>query len=690
MKIIKWVIGIVLAVFVLLVIAVVVLVNFVNPNDYRNQINQAISDKIHKPFAIKGDISWVFFPSLGFKAQNMTIGDRQAKDLYVELNILEINLQLLPLLHKNIAVNALRVDGAQVLLPADQDDAQATFSAAENNNPANALFALPQLSLKALSIKNANIVKQKSNGAPLWQIKNLSEEATDLSINQTFPEQVDFTFSYPEKNISANINFKTDLRFDMPAATLQLFSPKLRIENSSNGLLNGTLNFTMKKLLVDLLKQNISAEKFSGDFNQLNFSGQTTVNHFLTNPSAQGNIALSTDHLKAVFDTLHIALPKMQSESALSKFSLTTDFQYDNNQLRADPLTVQLDQATFKGSITSADLKNLAVELNLGVPNLNLSDYLTASDPSGASHINLAGSQLNVKLLPPIGEQSWLASTVSGSMKVKKLTYNNEVLSNLELGLDAKNQIFNIIKFHSEIWQGMVDATGVVNLQRSAPQFTLNPQIKNMQIKNIMAIVEPKFNLTGLANMNGTINSAGSSLDAIKQNLTGRLAVRVNSGVLHGVDVSYWLKAAQQVLHQQGLPGAQPSNAQTQFGTLTATLVMNQGVVNNSDLLMVGPTLYVKGQGTVDLPRETINYHLFLAKTNEDTRQAHHDVIPLVITGSFDHPSFGLDMAALTQQVVSKVFDKQKDRLLQKALGGQISQSQVGQQLGDALGKLFH
>jgi hypothetical protein len=104
----------------------------------------------------------------------------------------------------------------------------------------------------------------------------------------------------------------------------------------------------------------------------------------------------------------------------------------------------------------------------------------------------------------------------------------------------------------------------------------------------------------------------------------------------------------------------------------------------------VGPTLYVKGQGSIDLPRESLNYHLLLAKTNEDTGDAQNDIIPLLITGSFDHPSVRLDMAALTKQLISSEVGKQKDKLLQKALGSDLAQSPVGQQLGQALGKLFH
>jgi len=690
MKAIKWLIGVLVAVFTLLVIGVVILVNFVNPNDYREQINHVISDKIHKPFAINGEISWVLFPSLGFKAQNMTIGDRHTQDLYVELSTLELNLQLLPLLHKNIALNALHIDGAQIILPSDAHDVNTATQTNGSDNLAAAMLALPDLSLKAFSIKNANLTKQKPNGAVLWQIKNLAEEITELSWDKPFTETADFNFSYPDKNISAKINFKTDMEINTHTQTIRLFSPKLVVENSGSELFTGTIRINMHQLTADLGRENLLLEKLSGNLNQLNFAGEASVNHFLNNPAAQGQLALKSDQLKSFLQSVHITLPQMQSASALSHFALTTHFQYANNQLQANPLTIELDQATINGSITSSDVKNLALEVKLSTPHFDLGNYLKASNPADAKKMTLENSQCNVKLLPPVGnEQSLLASTASGFLTIKKLTINDQSLGNLSLLVDAKNQMIKIIKLHSELWQGAVDASGFINLQHGATEFTLNPQIQHMEIKNLMALLEPKFKISGSVNLNGSINSVGSSLGMIKQNLTGHLNLRVNNGILHGIDISYWLKAADNVLRKQSLP-QQPSNPETNFGTLTASLSMNRGLISNPDLLMAGPTLYVTGQGSVNLPSETLNYHLFLAKTNTDTGAAHHDVIPLLISGSFDHPSIDLDLAALTKKIIGKELDKQKDKLLEKALGSQLAQSQVGQQLGDALGKLFH
>jgi AsmA protein len=220
------------------------------------------------------------------------------------------------------------------------------------------------------------------------------------------------------------------------------------------------------------------------------------------------------------------------------------------------------------------------------------------------------------------------------------------------------------------------------------PKFSISPQLQNIQIKDLMQLLEPKFKASGLANVTGTVSSAGNEMPAIRSNLNGHLSVSVSNGILYGMDANYWLKSAEATLHKQVAP-EKPVNPKTDFGNLTATLTINNGLVSNQDLLIKGPVANVKGQGSIDLGHESLNYHLLLAKTNEATGEAHNDIIPLIITGSFDDPSIKLDMLALTKQIVSKQFDKQKDKLLQKALGSDLAKSPVGQQLGNALGRLL-
>jgi AsmA protein len=53
---------------VVLIVAVVLLITTIDPNDYKEQIQTQVKKSINRDLAINGDISWAFYPQLGFNS----------------------------------------------------------------------------------------------------------------------------------------------------------------------------------------------------------------------------------------------------------------------------------------------------------------------------------------------------------------------------------------------------------------------------------------------------------------------------------------------------------------------------------------------------------------------------------------------------------------------------------------------
>jgi AsmA protein len=691
MKILRWLIGIIIGLFILIVAAVVLLVNFINPNDYRDQISKAVSDAIHQPFVIQGDIHWKIFPSLGFKINDMSVGTPAGKDLYASVKNLSISLQVLPLLHKQTVIEALMIDGLQLTLPANKETVEkssaSSSAATAAASPATTMAAISAASLQALSIENANISQLALDGKLAWAIKNLSLDAKDIRINDAFPLNTSFTFVYPEKNISTKIKESENILWDMDKQVLTVSDISLSMNNEQKNSLPITLNSTVSKIAVDFAKQVVNVNKLSGSFNELNFvSDNINLKDYASDLSASGDLNLQTPSLRSFLKTLAVDLPPAVIDPTVAtKFSLKTNYQYGRNRLSLSPLNIQLDQNIITGSVNSPDVKNMAINTSLQSPALNIAGVL------------MKGLQLSMNLLPPPGEnKNWAASAINGNVRLQSATYTNQIFNNLELQVDGKDQIIKLLKLHTNAFRGSIDAPGVIMLQGDAPKFNLKPNIQGVQIEDVLKVVEPKFKLTGLASIEGTVSGQGNDAASIEKTLNGNLKVAVKNGVLHGINVGYWLSVASQLYQSpniqtlQSLP-APAHGGDTPFGNLTASLNINQGIISNQDLLLQGPVAVVKGQGTIDLNRQALNYRLWISKTNQATGKAHSDVMPLIITGSFDNPSVRPDMDAIAKQALSNVVNKQKDRLAQK-LNDQLGQQlgdQVGQQVGQALGKLF-
>jgi AsmA protein len=105
-----------------------------------------------------------------------------------------------------------------------------------------------------------------------------------------------------------------------------------------------------------------------------------------------------------------------------------------------------------------------------------------------------------------------------------------------------------------------------------------------------------------------------------------------------------------------------PSEVQeTDFSELSGTLVIAKGTIKNDDLALKSPLLRVTGKGTVDLPREQVDYLITAAIVG--TLKGQHgpgveelrDVpVPIRIRGTFDDISYTPDLEVLAKRLLQE------------------------------------
>ena len=685
MKILRWLIGGIILLVALVVIAIVLLVNFVNPNDFRPQINQKLTEIAQQPVNIQGDIKWIFFPSLGVSVQDISVGDKaDTQKMYAQLSAADVNLKLLPLLHKQAQVNSLRVNDLKLTLPASpaDDGTNKPSPIAAAMKATGALFAvLPMLDLRELDVQRANITQLTATGDTDWTIKDFNLASKNLRANETFPVEMSLEFGKPATKFSAFINFSSQLNLDTRTQQISLKGTALSVKTPKTAPVNIDFAANIKGLLFDAVNHTASIAGFNGSFNQLSFKVNAKAENLDSAMTVSADISEQTQNLKAMLNALGIKLPATQSSAAFSSMSLTTHVDYQNNQLMLDPCVFVLDGNTFNIRAKSTDVSNMALQLSVQNSAFNASPYLPPANP--AHQVQLQGLQLNLTALPPAGsDKNMMMSMLNGSLNLQKVTADQQVAQNILLKFDAKNGLFKLNQMHVNIWQGSVDGSANADLASPRLRWSVSPVVKNVQISNLAHLFVPKFEVSGVAAMSGTISSEGSDPAQIKRALNGKIIFDVKKGVMHGVDLNYWVRNGLALLHKE-MPGNVPDTKQTPFGDLTGTLNINQGVVNNPDLLLQGDVLQVKGAGTADLVRESINYRLQMRKM-ADGDKTHNDVIPLIITGTFDAPKISIDMAMITKQIV----DNQKERVMNKLgdqIGKKLGSSEVGQTIGQAL-----
>ncbi|MGL4613513.1 MAG: AsmA-like C-terminal region-containing protein, partial [Shewanella sp.] len=128
-----------------------------------------------------------------------------------------------------------------------------------------------------------------------------------------------------------------------------------------------------------------------------------------------------------------------------------------------------------------------------------------------------------------------------------------------------------------------------------------------------------------------------------------------------------------------GAAPAPKGQAKTDFSRLISTFFLDNGILTNPDLVVVSPLIQLTGKGTANILNDKLDYKLVASLMNVLNNQSAARpkpagvTIPLMITGTLQHPEYKLDTKTLfdkqLQQETHKVKDKLKDSLLKK-LGG--------------------
>tara|TARA_R110000868_G_scaffold1283_1_gene10024 strand:+ start:5281 stop:6747 length:1467 start_codon:yes stop_codon:yes gene_type:complete len=95
MKIIKPIIFFILSLITLIIISVIFLFIFVNPNNYKSYITRTLEQQTHSKIAIKGNIKWSIYPEISFKLEDINVvRSVNGVDLDLKTKFLKLNINL--------------------------------------------------------------------------------------------------------------------------------------------------------------------------------------------------------------------------------------------------------------------------------------------------------------------------------------------------------------------------------------------------------------------------------------------------------------------------------------------------------------------------------------------------------------------------------------------------------------------
>ena len=245
------------------------------------------------------------------------------------------------------------------------------------------------------------------------------------------------------------------------------------------------------------------------------------------------------------------------------------------------------------------------------------------------------------------------------------------------------------------VFGGQVVSQGDLTTGAKSPPFDGKVAVQGVQLGPVMeAVGTDKVSISGTAAMDMAIRGAGFSMPELTDALQGTGHLAVKDGKIEGVNL---LKEAFSLLKAVGIK-QDLANA-TVFSTIESNVAIKHGIIAVERLLMDSHDFQATGTGTVGFDKVlNLKVNLNLAEAISQSIAGSSPMakmamtggrisVPMVITGTAQAPSYGLDAKALgakaQEQIKEQVKEKAGELLKGKGGAGAVEKGQ------DTLKKLF-
>jgi len=636
-KIVAWLLAGVVAIFVIAAIALFV---FFDPNDFREDIADAVAESTGRELVIEGDVSISLFPWLAIEIGRSELGNAPGfgDEPFAEFESAKMGVQVLPLLlRREVAVGTIAVESLAVNLEENRqgannwDDLASAETAEADADAAGGEAVEATIDAAGIRFTNATIRYESADGA-------YSLTGADLSVGA-------ITGEGGELNVDG-MSLKGLLEGVVSTPS------EFRIETAGIGVQTVEQVVTMQPVEMAVLGLDISADvqpfSYAGDVEPV---AAIQVDEF------------SPRSLMQLFDVEEV---ETADPSVLSSVVIDATAAVKATAIELSDVNIKLDDTTFKGALAVPLTESGAYRMDLKADRIELGRYMEpATDAAEAEAADTAPVEIPSELIRPLKAR--------GNLAIEAATFDEIEFSNVKLGLDIGGGRLRLHPISAQLFGGSYNGDVRIDASGAAPTLSVDEKIEGVNLADLAAAMFEQDNITGTISGAFKLSGRGEDSAAIQNSLGGNLSIELLDGTYEGTDIWYELRRARARIKAEEPPEPELP-ARTKFSSVTATGVVRDGVMQNDDFFAELPFMQLRGRGSVDLAAATIDYGLtarilerpesLTGVTQEELDDFTEAEIPLKITGSLESPSVRPDIEKLLRdRAGDEIEDKIKDKL---------------------------
>lgn len=253
-------------------------------------------------------------------------------------------------------------------------------------------------------------------------------------------------------------------------------------------------------------------------------------------------------------------------------------------------------------------------------------------------------------------------SKLRGEVHVTEVKLRNVRASSALVGLHWQDNTLTLRPIQASMYGGSLSGMARGKDFATTPAWNWDVSLSHVDMQPLLRDANgdnSKLKISGTGQVRINASTQGSDINQMLSNLNGNTDFSVQNGTVQGVNVNYYLKAADALLHKQSIEAPTDLN-ETAFDTLAGSMLINNGLAQTNNLLLTAATFKVKGQGSYNLPHQVIDLALQLESQQELNSQWE---IPVIVKGPLARPDVRLDMRELNKIILANELDKVKSKV---------------------------
>ena len=697
MKFLGRTIKILLFIIVLLIIAVLTFVITFDANNYKTQITDQVENATGRDFSIDGDINLSVFPWVGIKIEKVSLGNEKGFSAkhFAAIEQLDVKVNVLPLLKKEVEINTIRLHGLDVSLevaknksnnwsslsqPAESSEAEPPIQDDNSAGKGDAL-TLQSLKVEGFEFIDALIRYQDRSTNTSATVSELNLTTNEIQFDQ--PVEVNFAAHIVNKTpaIDARINLSTQLTFDKTFNEFDLRDLVLIVLTNANEFVPQQEKVELSSNInVQLAEQRVLLDKFQLSAMGVTTKMKMTVTQFLQSPVIRGLVDVQPFNAREVAKRLAIELPEMAKADALKQLALKTDIELRGEKLQANNFSFILDGSILSGWIHVLDISKQSLRYDLAFDRINVNDYLppvvepVETDKDNKPPVDAATGDEKIEL--PLEMMRQL--DVQGDFRIASLTALDYDISQFLLRTRAQAGVIDIKPVSMQVLQGRVNAGVRIDARKDIPAYTINMKVNQVQIAPVAnpfldgMMGEKPLSMEGLVNVAMNVKTGGETVNQLKKASKGKVVLDMKETAVRGFDPEYFMRSTvADYVSSKGMDFTDTimknytPRQVTVFDKIFSTVKIADGKARTDDFIMSSVRVQIGAKGHVDIMENKLDVvsSVSLPRGKTTVEKMLNDPIYVRVFGPFDALEYKLDTTKLKASTTDVLRDEAKAKL---------------------------